>query len=428
MDICPHCGGTHPSQARFCPTTGKPLTTSEEITKAQPEQPTPTSPEEISTQPAQKKHSHNEPTWLILGLILGVLSVIAGIAMLIYPYLQVTRGGAIATQFTRYEEITPAIKSTFVNASVVETENRSLAPTLTQTVLSDSISVKTQEPILEATSTLQPTFIETITPEPTTISLITKLNKKDQAAMIYVAAGSFAMGSDASIDPYFWGAESPIHTVTLDGYWIYQTEVTNAMYQACVAEKACPRPRWNYSSTYESYYGNPDFDNFPVIYVSWVSAVSYCTWGGGRLPSEAEWEKAARGSQDKRLFPWGDTPANAKQANFCDVGCSENYAESDKNDGYTDAAPVGNYPAGASPYGVLDMAGNVWEWTYDWFATPYNTSITENPYGPANGTARVIRGGSYYNPSSGIRVVQRLSIAPDKSLETLGFRCVVEDK
>ena len=236
------------------------------------------------------------------------------------------------------------------------------------------------------------------------------------------------MGSDASIDPYFWGAEAPIHTITLDGYWIYQMEVTNAMYQACVADQACPRPQWNYSQTRDTYYGDHAFDDYPVIYVSWVDAQSYCTWAGGRLPSEAEWEKAARGNQDERLFPWGDTPANSEQANFCDTNCSEYYAENNKNDGYADTSPVGTYPAGASPYGLLDMAGNVWEWTYDWFATPYNKSITENPFGPANGTARVIRGGSFYNPSMDLRVVQRASLSPGKTLETLGFRCVLEDK
>ena len=218
------------------------------------------------------------------------------------------------------------------------------------------------------------------------------------------------MGSDYRTDPYFWGAEGPPHTVYLDAFWIYRTEVTNAMYQRCVEVQACPIPAWNHSNTRSEYYENPTYDDYPVIYVSWVHATSYCKWAGGRLPTEAEWEKAARGT-DGRIFPWGDTTPSSQQANFRDSGNQ-------------DTVLVGTYPSAITPYGVLDMAGNVWEWTFDWFQSAYyDVSPHENPIGPATGSTRVMRGGSWHNSADGVRTVARASIKPEDTFNTLGFRC-----
>jgi formylglycine-generating enzyme required for sulfatase activity len=196
----------------------------------------------------------------------------------------------------------------------------------------------------------------------------THINPADQAELVLIPAGNFFMGSDSSYDPYFWGAESPIHQVYLDAFWIYRTEVTNAMYTDCVSEQACPRPDYARSSTQSNYYGNPEYADYPVVFVSWRDASAYCLWAGGSLPTEAQWEKAARGTDD-RIFPWGSTPPSGQQANYCDASCPESWRDGSQNDGYSDTAPAGNYPAGASPYGVLDMAGNVWEWVFDWFST-----------------------------------------------------------
>ncbi|MEW6240859.1 MAG: SUMF1/EgtB/PvdO family nonheme iron enzyme [Chloroflexota bacterium] len=260
---------------------------------------------------------------------------------------------------------------------------------------------------------------ETLAPSPTKISTSTVIptpainNLKDKANLILIPSGSFIMGSSSKTDPYFWGAEGPPHTVNLRGFYIYETEVTNEMYENCVKEKACPRPEQTYSRTRKNYYGNPEFQNYPVIYVSWVHALSYCQWAGGRLPTEAEWEKAARGT-DGRLFPWGNT-ASGDLSNFCGDICA--------NDTY----PVGQFITGRSPYGVLDMAGNVWEWAQDFFNTGYySKSPVDNPRGPANGDRRVIRGGAWHNPAEGVRVVARASLKPNNTLDTLGFRCVVE--
>ncbi|NLI41381.1 MAG: SUMF1/EgtB/PvdO family nonheme iron enzyme, partial [Caldisericales bacterium] len=174
--------------------------------------------------------------------------------------------------------------------------------------------------------------------------------EKDEMLMVYVPAGEFEMGDeDGALD------EQPVHTVYLDEYWIDQTEVTNGQYERCVAADSCTVPKSSYSSTRDSYYGNRSYADYPVIYVDWNQADAYCKWAGGRLPTEAEWEKASRGT-DGRDYPWGDS-------------IDENHANYDGNIG--DTSEVGRYPKGASPYGALDMAGNVWEWVSDWYAEDY---------------------------------------------------------
>jgi serine/threonine-protein kinase len=197
--------------------------------------------------------------------------------------------------------------------------------------------------------------------------------------------------------------------VFLDDYWIYRTEVTNGMYQKCVDDKACPRPDNLRSNTRDEYYGNPTYANYPVVYVSWRSAAAYCIWANVRLPTEAEWEKAGRGT-DGRLFPWGNqTPTK-------DMACYDT----------TDTTAVGSYPNGASPYGVLDMAGNVIEWIFDYFSPGYTSQYVNNPKGPASGQNHVYRGGAYHNPLDAIRVVMRGSRATDFSSEDIGFRCAMD--
>ncbi len=164
------------------------------------------------------------------------------------------------------------------------------------------------------------------------------------------------------------GREEPKHTVTLSEYKIQKYEVTNAQYKACVDAGTCTAPSSSSSYSHSSYYGNATYDNYPVIYVDWNKASTYCGWIGGRLPTEAEWEKAARGpSPSENIYPWGDTSATCSMANFYDY-----YGYGIGS--YGDTTQVGSYPTGASYYGAMDMAGNVWEWVNDWYDVSYYAS------------------------------------------------------
>jgi formylglycine-generating enzyme required for sulfatase activity len=300
-------------------------------------------------------------------------------------------------------------------------------PTFTPTIL-----LITSTPDLPTSTPVLPTATEAIPTQTPTDSLEdfyvdVKVIPKDGMVMVFVPEGEFIMGTNPNEDPFFWGAEGPAHEVYVDAFWIYQTEVTNAMYQACVAEKACPKPLRNDSRTVADYYTAEEYANYPVIQVNWVLAVAYCQWAGGRLPTEAEWEKAARGT-DGRLFPWGNTPLAPDLASFCGSSCPGSDKES-IDDGYPEIAPVGIFPGGASPYGALDMAGNVWEWVFDYFdQNYYSRSEYDNPRGPASGSRRVIRGGSWFNPADGLRTLSRASLPPQVGLDTVGFRCVHEIK
>ena len=235
------------------------------------------------------------------------------------------------------------------------------------------------------------------------------------AEMVYIPGGTFQMGSNHGDDD-----EQPVHTVTLSPYWIDSTEVTNAMYEQCVQDGACDPPSNTSSNTRDNYFGNSKYDNFPVIYVSWYDAKAYCEWAGKQLPTEAQWEFAARGT-DGRIYPWGDSIIN-NSANFCDTNCPFEWKTKTYNDGYSDTAPVGSYESGKSPFGVYDMAGNVFEWVADWYGMYLSSSQTD-PTGPSSGDYRVLRGGAWYIDESGIRTSFRPWDAPDYSYDNYGFRC-----
>ncbi len=281
----------------------------------------------------------------------------------------------------------------------------------TATMTKTPTATATQTPTKTVTPT--PTKTPTITPTQTATLGIgsTLINEVDGAELVYVPAGEFLMGiTEEDLDLVLaqtWCSdcerewfqdELPQHLVYLDAYWIYQYEVTNAQYRACVEAGVC----------------NGSLDNYPenekpAIYISWYQAEDYCTWAGGGLPTEAEWEKAARGT-DGRTYPWGEASPNCNLAQY--YGCGG------------ETVTVGSFPEGASPYGALDMAGNVWEWVADWYgADYYETSPDENPVGPGSGERRVLRGGSWINFGWDLRSSDRVRVNPDDASSYLGFRC-----
>ena len=227
---------------------------------------------------------------------------------------------------------------------------------------------------------------------------------------LYVPAGEFIMGTAADV-PVEWPDERPQHEVYLNGFWIDRTEVTNAQYAGCVQAKICPPPAYARSYRRSQYFGVPAYDDFPVIYVSWPASQQYCQWAGRRLPTEAEWEKAARGT-DGRLHAWGNELPDATRGNAGnDLG---------------DTTAVGSYPAGASPYGALDMAGNVWEWVADLYnGEYYQNSPLRNPLGPGYGNSRLVRGGSWWVAQRTTTSAERSGYGYRATEDRVGFRCAV---
>ncbi len=243
--------------------------------------------------------------------------------------------------------------------------------------------------------------------------------------MVYVPGGAFLMGSssdqievalalcDEFPDDYGkcreapFDVEAPQHEVTLDSFWLDLTEVTNSQYALCVAEGACLRSRLA---------NNPAFngDDYPVAGIPWQGAVDYCAWAGGRLPTEAEWEYAARGTAGS-LFPWGDE-FDCAGGNFWDdgTGC---------DDGYPKPAPVGSFPGGSSWSGALDLAGNVWEWVADGYGA-YSVEAVVNPTGAASGSERILRGGSWGYLPAFVRSAYRYPVPVNADYQAVGFRCV----
>ena len=239
---------------------------------------------------------------------------------------------------------------------------------------------------------------------------------------VAIPAGTFRMGCDPAhmgggyrCDFYPFSFAVPLHMVYLDAYRMDRTEVTNAQYASCVDDGACTPPASSSSRTRSTYYGETAYANHPVIFVSWHQADAYCRWAGKRLPTEAEWEKAARGASDTRAYPWGDQAPNSTLANIWP--CSTCVG---------DTTAVGSYPAGVSLYGALDMVGNVMEWVNDWYdASYYGLSPGTNPPGPVTGSSRVRRGGGW--GSYGTLLLQlmlRWDLTPDHQDDYVGFRCV----
>lgn len=293
----------------------------------------------------------------------------------------------------------------------------------------DENFVTEPEDVVEDEPTATP--FPTLAPEPETPEPVVRENYVDERSgveMLYVPAGNFILGSNLNEDPYAaQDEETPQIRVYLDGYWIGKTEVTNAQYLRCVEAGVCEQGY--YMSLYM-----PGLEDYPVSYVSVEQAERFCSWIGGHLPTEYQWEKAARGT-DGRIYPWGNEEPDYDNA----LANIPNYLN--ENGEGNDLFPVGSFPNGQSVYGVMDMAGNVWEWTSTWFSANYyetleaeeelSGTIVSNPTGPENGNARVMRGGSC--ASTEVNNYPAYTRAANRSYLNLtssyyvGFRCIVPD-
>jgi eukaryotic-like serine/threonine-protein kinase len=285
--------------------------------------------------------------------------------------------------------------------------------------------------VIEASVTppLPPT--ETVIPSSPTVTPTTapenrKISPRDGMTQIFIPAGTFFRGG---MDVHRRNDEQPVREIFIDAFWMDQVEVTNGMYQLCVNDGACRLPAQTRSDNRADYFGNPEFRDYPVVFVTWFDANAYCAWAERRLPTEAEWERAARGG-DKRNFPWGDEFPNEYTANFMNL--------------VGDTSRVGSYAEGASPFGVLDMAGNVWEWVADLYRMDYySRSPAENPQGPVPdevfNNLRVIRGGSFEEDGIFLRLAHRNALeGPNpraqadedahygRSSVKVGFRCAAD--
>ncbi|MDY6877878.1 MAG: formylglycine-generating enzyme family protein [Chloroflexota bacterium] len=268
------------------------------------------------------------------------------------------------------------------------------------------------------------------TPVPEEDEVETAVRVTDGREMVLIPAGEFQMGCDDSIpNENCYSEEQPLHTVYLDAYAIDKYEVTNAQYIKFLNAMGnqeegghtwldADAPTVHIHESVGVWQADAGYEDHPVVEVTWYGAAAYCEWVGGRLPTEAEWEYAARGSSDTRIYPWGNEEPDCSRLNYHD----------DTARCVGDTTPVGSYPSGASPYGVLDMAGNVWEWVNDWYQSDYYAvSPYSNPPGPDSGTFKILRGGGWLYDWNLVRVAYRGCPSPGYphfSNLYLGFRCV----
>ncbi len=225
-----------------------------------------------------------------------------------------------------------------------------------------------------------------------------RYSPRDRMSQVYIPAGEFTMGSSGLV-----GAAE--HKVYLHAYWIDQFTVTNAMYQLCVQARKC-----RHTAKFDTFLDDPIYADYPVHYINWYDAAAFCKWEGGRLPAEAEWEKAARGVKGFH-YPWGNARPDPSLLNF--------------NGQFGEPRSAYSYWTGMSPYGLLNMAGNVQQWVADWYSKDYYLhSPYQNPTGPATGELKVLRGGGFWDNATEVSTYYRFPHDPRSAGSHRGVRCV----
>ncbi len=393
MRYCSTCGSENPDESRFCQECGQAIHESENQTRV--------------------SRSTNKWVFIVAGFLFLILL------------------GLAAYSFLDFSKNPPSIFTEEGMASAVaeQSNSKNVPPQKTipaEKTTSNTISPvnKTATPIkINATSTAMPSAMLK-SPSTTTTNQLSNVQipyysspQIDGMKMALVPAGEFVMGTDT--DPDAFKDEKPAHLVYLDSYWIDMTEVTNGMYEQCMQAGNCtPQVKLSHNTaTGSNHFGSPEYAEYPAVYVNWQQANEYCQWAGRRLPTEAEWEKAARGSNGLR-YPWGNSSPTLSLVIYKDAPSGDTIAAE-------------SYLGGASPYGALHMAGNVWEWVADvYHGSYYSTSPYENPRGPGGSDVHVLRGGSFVATPVYLRTTVRES---PSSLKTegygsgnWGFRCAMD--
>lgn len=286
-----------------------------------------------------------------------------------------------------------------------------------------SATATTESQVIAALTAVAPTI--TPTPNPTLGPTATPspLISRSGMRMLYMPGGVFRYGNNDSERD-----EAPSLLINLDAYYIDETEVTNQQYRQCVEADRCSPPADG--ATYHDDYNwrSTAWDDYPVIFVTWAQADNFCAWRGTRLPTEAEWERAAGYDPyelKRSLYPWGEE-FDGTRLNYCDGNCPKADRDFEFNDGHGDTAPVASFEEGRSPLGAYDMLGNVKEWVDDWYDRDYYESAPpQNPRGPAMGDAKSIRGGSWFSAPEDLLITTRDRLDPNVPLATVGFRCAL---
>ena len=320
----------------------------------------------------------------------------------------------------------------------------------------DATDIPAEPPTATPLPTVTVAPSSTMAPSPTIVPSPTIAPLPDQVdvsggVMILIPGGYFQMGATADAlaeecaafregcQADWFAASEPVHTVLLGSYYIDLHEVTNAAFATFLNEigpdplcdgQPCLDEDQSQMTPQDGVYVSRDgsFAN-PAAGVTWYGAAAFCAWRDARLPSEAEWEKAAAWEAESataRRYPWGDE-FDGTAVNFCDASCDEPQANADFDDGFAEVAPVAQFEDGRGPSGLYDMAGNVWEWVGDLFAADYYAqSPAANPTGPATGDERVVRGGSWFDTANFMAATIRFPSAPDNADRTIGFRCAAD--
>jgi len=435
---CPHCGHPNPADASFCGECGRELPIGRPCKDCG-----------FAGNPSGAGYCIRCGTWLkhrsfprsvLIGLGIVGLMIVGSVAWRTgLPTTVTTYGfGKLIGESQVQRPAEPAETSNLASSAEAHSPTLTLTqvPTLnrTQSPTPTASPSRTSFPTSTASPPSSSTYMQTPISTPQAVSSAPSLpsdaidgdtwvRPQDAAPVVYVSAIEFSMGSESGAPD-----EQPLHTVQVDGFWIDEFEVTNQAFMAFTSETGYRTDAevWGWGNRWENNrwspvhgldWRHPQSPNegisakldHPVAQVSWNDARAYCTWAGGRLPTEAEWEAAAVG-RTGWLYPWGNQ-----------------FDPTKLNTSGQDTAPVGSHPAGSSPVGVHDMAGNVWEWVSDWYHEDYySTSPGTNPYGPATGTRKTLRGGGWDPTGGDARSTVRASLAPSSRGNTVGFRCATD--